>query len=68
MFDSMKFFLLEELEQIKEAGLYKPERLITSAQDVNITVQDGLKVLNLCANNYLGQAHAGKLLTELWQN
>ena len=57
MFDSMKFFLLEELEQIKEAGLYKPERLITSAQDVNITVQDGLKVLNLCANNYLGLAN-----------
>ena len=54
MFDSMKSFLLEELEQIKEAGLYKPERLITSAQDVNIVVQDGSKVLNLCANNYLG--------------
>jgi len=57
MFDSMKSFLLEELEQIKEAGLYKPERLITSAQDVNITVQDGAKVLNLCANNYLGLAN-----------
>ena len=57
MFDSMKSFLLEELEQIKEAGLFKPERVITGAQDVNITVQDGSKVLNLCANNYLGLAN-----------
>jgi len=53
----MKSFLREELEQIKEAGLYKPERLITGAQDVKITVQDGSKVLNLCANNYLGLAN-----------
>ncbi len=57
MFDSMKSYLLEELDQIKAAGLYKPERLITSAQDVKITVQDGAKVLNFCANNYLGLAN-----------
>lgn len=43
-----------ELQNIREAGLYKSERLIDSPQGVEITLADGRKVLNFCANNYLG--------------
>jgi len=45
-----------ELEALKSAGLYKSERVITSTQSAEITVADGSKVLNFCANNYLGLA------------
>ncbi|MCS7189838.1 MAG: glycine C-acetyltransferase [Bacteroidia bacterium] len=45
-----------ELRQIREAGLYKTERIIDSPQGVEITLADGRKVLNFCANNYLGLA------------
>jgi glycine C-acetyltransferase len=44
------------LDDIRQAGLYKTERVITSPQQVEITVQDGREVLNFCANNYLGLA------------
>jgi len=44
------------LEEIREAGLYKEERVITTPQGVEIKVQDGSEVLNFCANNYLGLA------------
>jgi len=44
------------LEEIRAAGLYKEERVITSPQQVEIRVQDGREVLNFCANNYLGLA------------
>ena len=44
------------LEEIREAGLYKQERVITTPQGVAIRVQDGREVLNFCANNYLGLA------------
>jgi glycine C-acetyltransferase len=44
------------LEEIREAGLYKNERIITTPQRVEIKVQDGHEVLNFCANNYLGLA------------
>jgi len=44
------------LEEIREAGLYKQERVITTPQGVEIRVQDGSEVLNFCANNYLGLA------------
>jgi len=56
MFGAMKSHISDELEQIKENGLYKAERVITSPQQATITVQGGQKVLNLCANNYLGLA------------
>jgi glycine C-acetyltransferase len=56
MFGQMKSHIAEELKQINESGLYKAERIITSPQDAMITVQTGQKVLNLCANNYLGLA------------
>ena len=52
----MKSHIAEELKQINDSGLYKAERIITSPQDAMITVQTGQKVLNLCANNYLGLA------------
>ena len=44
------------LDQIETAGTYKTERLIGSPQNVWITLSDGRRVLNLCANNYLGMA------------
>ncbi|NIP23113.1 MAG: glycine C-acetyltransferase [Phycisphaerae bacterium] len=56
MFGAMKTHISGELEQIKDNGLYKAERIITSPQQAMITVQGGQKVLNLCANNYLGLA------------
>ncbi len=43
-----------ELEAIREAGLYKTERVITSAQSATVRLEGGAKVINLCANNYLG--------------
>ncbi len=46
----------ETLDEIREAGLYKDERVITTPQGVEIRVADGSEVLNFCANNYLGLA------------
>ncbi|MCX7607247.1 MAG: glycine C-acetyltransferase [Bacteroidia bacterium] len=45
-----------QLKEIQESGLYKSERIIDSPQSVEITLEDGRKVLNFCANNYLGLA------------
>lgn len=56
MLGRMKSHIAEELKQISDGGLYKAERIITSPQDAMITIQTGQKVLNLCANNYLGLA------------
>lgn len=46
--------LAQETQQLRENGLFKQERLITSPQKAVITLQDGREVINLCANNYLG--------------
>ena len=46
----------ETLEEIREAGLFKAERIITGPQSAEIELEDGRKVLNFCANNYLGLA------------
>lgn len=46
--------LEQELEEIRDNGLYKRERIITSPQDAEITISTGQTVLNFCANNYLG--------------
>ena len=54
MYGKLKNHLLEELQDIKNNGLYKEERIITSAQGAEITLNTGEKVLNFCANNYLG--------------
>ena len=54
MYGKIKEFLQEELETIKEAGLYKSERIITTSQDAVIKISTGEEVINFCANNYLG--------------
>jgi glycine C-acetyltransferase len=48
--------LAQTLREIESQGLYKTERIITSPQDAHIVVGDGKRVLNMCANNYLGLA------------
>lgn len=54
MYGKYKDHLSNELKNIREAGLYKNERVITSPQGASISVAGGKKVLNFCANNYLG--------------
>ena len=54
MYGKIKDYLQAELEQIKEDGLYKSERIITGPQDVVIKISTGQEVINFCANNYLG--------------
>ena len=54
MYGKLKEHLQKELASIEEAGLYKRERVITSPQGAEITLNDGKTVLNFCANNYLG--------------
>ncbi|WP_027127626.1 glycine C-acetyltransferase [Gelidibacter mesophilus] len=54
MYGKIQQHLQKELEDIKEAGLYKEERIITSPQGAEITLSTGETVLNFCANNYLG--------------
>ncbi|MCC5807386.1 MAG: glycine C-acetyltransferase [Opitutales bacterium] len=49
--------LSQELADLREAGLFKDERIITSAQGGHVRLADGREVLNLCANNYLGLAN-----------
>ena len=62
MYGKIKDHLQKELESIKEAGLYKNERIITTAQDAEITVSTGENVLNFCANNYLGLSNHPALI------
>jgi glycine C-acetyltransferase len=54
--------LSQTLEEIKSQGLYKTERIITTPQDAHITVAGGKRVLNMCANNYLGLADHPELI------
>ncbi len=54
--------LHEDTEQLKETGLYKTERIITSQQQATISVGDGTEVINFCANNYLGLANHPALI------
>ena len=54
MYKSLKFFLEEELESVKEAGLFKRERVITSPQGAQVHVENTDEVVIMCANNYLG--------------
>ena len=54
MYGSIQQHLEKELQEIKEAGLYKSERVITSSQDAVIKISTGEEVINFCANNYLG--------------
>ena len=54
MYGAIKSNLQKELKEIKEAGLYKTERIITTSQDAIIKVSTGEEVINFCSNNYLG--------------
>lgn len=68
MYGKMKEHLSNTIAEIKEAGLYKEERLIESAQQAAITVK-GKEVLNFCANNYLGLSNHPRLPRSLrWQS
>jgi glycine C-acetyltransferase len=54
MYGNIKEQLQQEIQEIKDAGLYKSERIITSSQDAIIKIATGEEVINFCANNYLG--------------
>lgn len=62
MYESFQKYLSKELDEIKNAGLYKDERVITSPQRASITVRGGKEVLNFCANNYLGLSDNKRLV------
>ena len=62
MYGKIKDHLKAELEAIENAGLYKKERIITSAQKADIKVNTGQEVLNFCANNYLGLSNHPRLI------
>ncbi len=62
MYGKFQEHLKNELTSIKEAGLYKNERNIASPQSAEITLEDGSKALNFCANNYLGLADSPRLI------
>lgn len=62
MYTDFQKHLEAELQSIREAGLYKEERVITSAQQAAIEVAGGKQVLNFCANNYLGLANSPELV------
>ena len=62
MYGKFQKYLQDELQAIREAGLYKQERTICSPQGAEITLADGSKALNFCANNYLGLANNPRLI------
>ncbi|HPG34668.1 MAG TPA: glycine C-acetyltransferase, partial [Lentimicrobium sp.] len=62
MYTRFQEFLQKEISDIKEAGLYKNERIIITPQGAEIKVNSGAEVLNFCANNYLGLSNNPKLI------
>jgi glycine C-acetyltransferase len=62
MYGKIKQHLETELNNIKEAGLYKKERVIVSSQDAVIKINTGQEVINFCANNYLGLSNNPQLI------
>jgi len=62
MYGKFKDHLIKEIKEIREAGLYKEERIIVSPQGAEIELETGQKVLNFCANNYLGLSNHPELV------
>jgi len=62
MYKTLKTVLEKELASIKEAGLYKEERIITTPQGADIKINTGQEVVNFCANNYLGLSSHPKVI------
>ncbi|MFU1858208.1 glycine C-acetyltransferase [Sphingobacterium sp. NGMCC 1.201703] len=62
MYNTLQPVLEKELEAIKEAGLYKQERVIVTPQGADIKVSTGQEVVNFCANNYLGLSSHPKVI------
>ncbi len=62
MYTKFQEHLSKELAGIKEAGLFKNERILVSPQGAEITISSGAKVLNFCANNYLGLSNSPQLI------
>ncbi len=66
MFGAMRENLRKELDEIREAGLYKAERVISTPQNAAVRVGADAEVLNFCANNYLGLADHPTLIAAAW--
>lgn len=62
MYESLQAKLKTQLAEIKEAGLYKMERIITTPQGADIVTEEGGDVINFCANNYLGLSSHPKVI------
>lgn len=62
MYGKFQDHLIKEINDIKEAGLYKNERIIVSPQAAEIKLESGQEVLNFCANNYLGLSNHPELI------
>ena len=62
MYGKFQKYLQDELQAIQDAGLFKKERDIASAQSAQIRLEDGSEALNFCANNYLGLADNPRLI------
>lgn len=62
MYKTLQPVLQQELQAIKDAGLYKTERVIVTPQGADIKIQSGAEVINFCANNYLGLSAHPKVI------
>src|SRR5688572_43871 len=63
MYKKLQPALQQELQSIRDAGLYKKERIITTPQGADIRTGDGEEVINFCANNYLGLSSHPRVIT-----
>lgn len=62
MYGAFQHYLTEQIDGIRQAGLYKNERVIATPQNARIGLADGARVLNMCANNYLGLANHPEII------
>jgi len=67
MYESIQKRIIKELDEVKSSGRYKNERVITSMQKSEITVNNNYKVLNFCSNNYLGLASNSQVIDQAKQ-